>query len=195
MKLLGKHTVVCGLKGTGKSNFLQYILTEHEAYRNALIYDVCREHGELPSYEPKYRNGEKAKAESEEVVRRFIVENDRGVRPDLFVLEEATRVAPNRGGAGDALMDLVDLARHYATGIVAVCRRPAKLDTTLVEMADNIIVFSVRGPNDRKRLNNEAPGAGDAAASLDQYHYLRIHPDRSFTVHSPVPEMDTTGEL
>lgn len=195
LNLLGQHTVVCGLKRAGKSNWLQWVLKEHEAYRNALMYDMCREHGDLNRYVPKHRNGKKARVEAGEVIKRFVTENHRGVRPDLVVMEEATRYAPNGGGAPDELMDCVDLARHYGVGIVAVCRRPANLDTTLVELADNIIVFSLRGKNDRKRLNAEAPGAGDAAADLPEFHYLRIDGQRRWTVHEPVAEMDSTGQL
>lgn len=197
IQLLGKHTVVCGLKGAGKSNWVQHVLTERDAYRNALVYDMCREHGGtgLSRYIPTHRNGKPAKVEAGEVVSRFVTSNARGLRPDLLVLEEATRYAPNGGGAPDELMDLVDLARHYGTGILAVCRRPARLDTTLVELADNILVFALRGKNDRNRLNAESPGAGDAAGELDPFHYLRIDGQRRWTEHSPVPEMDTTGKL
>jgi len=195
LQLLGKHTVVCGLKGAGKSNFLQWLLKENDAYQNALVYDMCREHGDLQRYIPENRNGEEARVEAGEVVQRFVTDNERGARPDLLVLEEATRYAPNGGGAPDALMDLVDLARHYDVGILAVCRRPANLDTTLVELADNLLVFPVRGKNDKKRLNDEAPGAGDAAADLDPYHFLRIDGQRRYVEHAPVPEMDSTGKL
>lgn len=196
LNLLGKHTLVCGLKGSGKSNFMQWALAEHEAYRNHLVYDMCREHGDrLNTYTPKHRSGEKARVEAGEVVKRFVTQNARGLRPDLVFFEEATRYAPNGGGTPDEMMDLVDLARHYDTGLVALCRRPARLDTTLVELADNILVFALRGKNDKSRLNAESPGAGDAAAELPPYHFLRIGPQRRWTVHSPVPEMDTTGEL
>ena len=195
MKLLGRHTAVFGLKGQGKSNWIQWVVSDHEAYRNTLAYDVCREHAVLDRYLPEYRSGDKARAELGQVVSQFITNNHRSLRPDLFVIEEASRVAPNGGGAADELMDLVDLARHYGTGIMLCARRPAKVDTNLVEMADNIIVFNLRGKNDVKRLNNEAPGAGDAAKKLSDYEYLRIDSGREWTRHSAVPEMDTTGRL
>ena len=194
MNLIGKHTMVFGLKGAGKSNWVQYV-AGLEPYRNHLVIDVCREHDELNRYLPKHRSGEKVRAEVAGVVERFVTENDRSVRPDLLIGEEVSRYAPNSGGTPDQLLDLVDLNRHYGTGFLGVARRPAQVDTTLVELADNIIVFTVRGKNDVRRLNEEAPGAGDAAADLEQYHYLRIRGDRSWTVHAPVPEQDTTGEL
>lgn len=186
--------MVFGLKGAGKSNFVQYLLTL-EQYRNHLVYDVCKEHAGFNRYLPRHRSGEEARVEFGEVVQRFVTQNDRGLRPDLLVAEEVSRLAPNRGGAPDELYDLVDLNRHYATGFLGVARRPAQVDTNLVELADNILVFTVRGKNDVKRLNEEAPGSGDAAADLEPYHFLRIQGDRSYSVHSPVPEQDTTGKL
>lgn len=195
MRVVGKHTMVFGLKGAGKSNFVQWLLTEHESLRNALIIDVCREHQDLHRYVPEHRSGKEARAEMSEVVKRFVTENHRGLRPDVLVGEEVNRYAPNSGGTPDALLDLIDLNRHYGVGFIGIARRPAQCDTTLVELADNIIVFAVRGTNDRKRLNNEAPGAGDAAADLEPYQFLRIQGDRTFDVYSPVPEMDTTGAL
>lgn len=195
MKLLGRHTAVFGLKGQGKSNWIQWVVHEHEAYRNTLVYDVCREHEVLDRYLPEFRSGKKARAELGNVVSSFITNNHRSLRPDLFVIEEASRVAPNGGGSPDELMDLVDLARHYGTGVMLCARRPAKIDTSLVEMADNIIVFNLRGKNDVSRLNAESPGAGDAAKELGEYEYLRIDRGREWTKHSPVKEMDTTGRL
>lgn len=183
------------MKGAGKSNFVQWVVKNHDAYRNHLVYDVCREHDVLDRYVPDHRSGEKARAEFAGVLERFVTDAPRELRPDLIVGEEASRYAPNSGGTPDQLLDLIDLNRHYGVGFLGVARRPAQVDTTLVELADNLIIFAVRGKNDRRRLNEEAPGAGDAAADLDPYHFLRITADRRFEEYGPVPEMDTTGEL
>jgi len=197
MDLFSKHTMVFGLKGAGKSNFTQWIIDDHRAYENTLVYDMCREHGntDIARYIPSHRSDKKAKAECAAVVEQYVTQNHRDARPDLLVIEEISRVAPNKGGTPDALLDLVDMNRHYAVGILGVARRPAQVDTNLVELADNIIVFSVRGTNDVKRLNQEAPGAGDMAADMKPYEFLRITPDRRFVKHNPVPEKDTTGKL
>lgn len=197
MDLIGKHTMVFGLKGAGKSNFTQWIIDDHDAYRNALVYDVCREHGntEVARYIPTHRSGKESRAEFGAVIAKYVTENHRDARPDLVVAEEVSRVAPNSGATPDQLLDLIDMNRHYNVGFLGVARRPAQVDANLVELADNIIVFAVRGKNDRKRLNNEAPGAGDAAAKMDKYHFLRITPDRRFEIHKPVPEKDSTGKL
>jgi len=197
MKLIGKHTMIFGLKSAGKSNFVQWMIDDHPQFANTLIYDMCQEHAnvEAARYLPTHRSGEKARKEFGAVVSKYVTENHRASRPDLLVAEEFSRVAPNGGGAPDELLTLIDMNRHYNTGIVGVARRPAQVDTNAVELADNIIVFAVRGTNDVKRLNNEAPGAGDAAAEMDRYEFLRITGDRRYEVHNPVPEKDSTGAL
>lgn len=196
MKLLGTHTMIFGKKKEGKSNFLQYALSQ-EKHRNALLYDVCREHEAMPDgirYLPEYRNGEKARAELGGVIDRFVTGNDRERRPDLLVMEEVSRLAPNGGGSPDELYDVVDLNRHYGMGVVGVARRPAQVETTLVELADHIVVFYVDGPNDIRKLNNLSDGLGDAANELDKYHYI-VASGRDWQEYKPVREMDTTGEL
>lgn len=195
MELIGRHTMVFGLKGAGKSNWVQWLVLNHDAYRNHLCYDVCREHGPLDCYVPDHRSGQKARAEFGGVLERLVTDAPRELRPDLVIGEEVSRYAPNSGGTPDQLMDLVDLNRHYGVGFLGVARRPAKVDATLVELADHIVVFAVRGKNDRRRLNEEAPGAGDAAAEMDPYEYLVIDGTRTWEKYGPVPEMDTTGEI
>lgn len=193
MKLLGRHTVVLGKRGEGKSNLVQWLL---EQVPNALVIDVCREHEAdfVNRYLPENRNGEKARAEAGGLVERTVTNNDRDRRPDLLVMEEASRYCPNSGGTHDAIMETIDLGRHLGTGTLAVARRPAKIDTSIMELADSVITFYVDGKNDVRALNAFKDGVGDAAKELDPYHFLRVE-GRQVTRHAPVPEMDTTGRL
>lgn len=193
MELVGRHTVVLGKRGEGKSNLVQWLLSQ---VPNHLVIDVCREHDAdfVNRYLPEHRSGEEARTEAGEVVKRTVTEQDRARRPDLLVLEEASRYAPNKGGTHDSIMDAIDLGRHYGTGTLAVARRPAKIDTSIVELADTVITFYVDGKNDVRALNSFKSGVGDRAKELDPYHFLRIE-GRNVTHHQPVPEMDTTGEL
>jgi DNA helicase HerA-like ATPase len=188
--------MIFGKKREGKSNFVQYLLSLRE-HRNALIYDICREHGNVDTgirYKPEYRFGEEARSEAGGITEKFVTENDRDRRPDLVVYEELSRIAPNGGGTDDAIMDLVDLARHYSVGIVGVARRPAQVETTITELADQIVVFYLDGDNDIKKLNSIKSGLGDRAEQLDKYHFL-VNRGRDITEYGPVPEMDTTGKL
>lgn len=196
INLFGQHTMVYGLKGVGKSNWVAHVLAQPQ-YRNSIVYDVCREHDAETTNRviPEHRTGDAAKEEFDQALRALVTENDRSLRPDLVVGEEMSRYAPNSGSAPESLMDLIDLNRHYGVGVVGVARRPAKVDTNLTELADNLVIFSIRGKNDYRRLEEEVSGLGDAARSLDPYQYLIVDKSRNYEVHAPVPEYDTTGRL
>lgn len=194
LTLKGQHTMVFGLKGAGKSNWVQYVLNQ-PAYAAHLMYDVCQEHGPLRCYLPDHRRGDKAIAEFNEVLTRMILDVPRDQRPEVLGIEEISRLAPNRGGAPESLLELIDLNRHYGVGVMGIARRPAQVDTDLVELADNLVIFKLTGKNDYRRLEAEREGLGDAVRSLGQYEYLVVNGQREYEVHKPVPEMNTTGEL
>ncbi len=196
MKLLNSHTMIFGLKNAGKSNFVAHILAQ-PAYRNHLVFDINHEHGrdDTHRYVPKNLTGDDVKQEFSEVFRRFVTQNDRELRPDLFIAEEVSEVAPNRGSMADGLGTIIRRNRHYGVGFVGVARRPASVDTSMVELADNLVIYSIRGKNDRRRLNAEAEGLGDAARDLDEYEFLVVDGSRRWERYDPLPEYDTTGEL
>lgn len=186
--------MVFGLKHAGKSNWIQHVLNQPQ-YNSHLVYDVCQEHDILNQYVPTHRRGKEAVAEFDNVAEELVLGVERERRPEVLALEEASRYAPNSGKTSGALMELVDLNRHYDVGLVGCARRPAQVNTDTVEMADQLIVFRLTGKNDVRRLNREADGLGDAARQLDDYHYIVVGGDRKWEVHEPVPEMDTTGKL
>lgn len=197
----GQQVVVAGHRGAGKSTWIQH--AARALGEGVLFYDMNREHDpeSFDRYAPEHRRGEEMAAEVNGVVTRTVMDNDPARRPGAVVFEEANRYVPNRGNIPEAVGELVDLGRHYETAITDgvavfyVTRRPAQLDADVMELADYLVIYRVRGKNDVKRLNDEAPGLGDAARTLDDYHYLLVRPDRSWERMSPVPEGDTTGSL
>lgn len=195
MKLKGKATAVYGLKGTGKSNFIQYLLTR-PAYRDGhLVYDVCREHAKLKRYVPDNRRGDEGRAELDTVVGRMVVNQPREMRPEILTIEEMSRFCSARQRPPAAVYEVVDLARHLGVGLVTIARRPAQVHSDLTELADNIIIFRLTGKNDYRRLNEAVDGLGDIVRNLGEYEFARVTPDRRVFVHDPVPEMNTTGRL
>lgn len=194
----GSQIVVCGHRGAGKSTCVQHILDHVPAH---MVYDMNREHDAYNRYLPQHRRGDEARAEVDGVISRLVLDNDPARRPGFVVIEEANRVVPNKGKIPPAVGELVDLGRHYerpggtGIGVAYVTRRPAQLDTDVMELADNLIVYRVRGRNDKNRLNEEAPGLGDAAAALEGYEWILVRDDRSYVKMEPVPEGDTTGTI
>ena len=194
----GQQIVVMGHRGAGKSTWIQYVLNQTPGH---FIVDMNREHEGYNRYLPEYRRGDEAKAEVDGVTSRIATDNDPARRPSMLVYEEANRYIPNRGSIPEAVGEVVDLGRHYETdvgdgiAVMYVTRRPSQLDTDVIELADYLVVYRVRGKNDKKRLNSEASGLGDKASQLGEYEYLLVRPDRSIVHMSPVPEGNTTGSL
>lgn len=188
--------MVFGLKKAGKSNWLQYVLDHHpELYRAHLVHDICQEHDTLNRYTPTHRRGEKAVEEFDQMASRLVVDAPRKMRPELLVVEEISRIAPNGASPPESLYELIDLNRHYGVGVIGVARRPAQVHTDLVELASNLVIFQLTGKNDYRRLEQEVEGLGDAVRDLGKYEWVHVGPNRDYTVMSPVPEMDTTGSL
>lgn len=195
LSLKGQQTAVFGLKGAGKSNWMQYVLNQPAYSASHVVYDVCREHDSLKQYIPQHIRGDKGLAEFDQVADRLITGVDRERRPEILALEEVSRYAPSSGKQSEAFLELIDLGRHYDVGLMSIARRPAKVHTDITELADQLVVFRLTGKNDVKRLNAEADGLGDAARKLDDYHYIVVDGSRNWKILEPVPEMDTTGKL
>ena len=197
ISLAGKQVVVCGHRGAGKSTWIQHAVSDAPVF----VYDMNREHDHLPRYLPNHRRDDECKAEVDGVISRLVTDNAPHSRPGVVVLEEANRYVPNRGKIPAAVGELVDLGRHYETAVadgvsvLYVTRRPAQLDPDVMELADYLVVYRIRGKNDKKRLNKEASGLGDAAAGLSDYEWILVDTDRTWTRMKPVPEGDTTGSL
>lgn len=192
--LKGNQTAIFGLKGAGKSNWLQYALTQPE-YDAHLMYDVCREHDDLNRYIPSNRTGDKAEAELNGVLGKMVVNQQRDMRPEIVAVEEVSRFCSPNSRPPENLYELVDLNRHYGVGMVTIGRRPAQVHTDLVELSDNILIFRLTGKNDYRRLEEEVSGLGDAVRDLGQYQYVYVEADRTYHTMEAVPEMDTTGRL
>lgn len=195
MRLKGKATAVYGLKGTGKSNWLQYVMSR-PAYRDGhLVYDVCREHDKLKRYVPENRRDDEGRGELDTVVGRMVVDQHRWMRPEVVAIEEMSRYCSPNQRPPASVYEVVDLARHLGVGLVTIARRPAQVHSDLTELADNIIVFRLTGKNDYNALNRTVDGLGDVVRELGRYQFARVTPDRRVMVYDPVPEMNTTGRL
>lgn len=196
ISIKNSHTMLFGLKGAGKSNWLQWLLSKERYASSSMCYDVCQEHDNLTQYIPRYRRGKEGRQELEEVLSRLITDIERDRRPEVVAIEEISRYAPSNGATSAALMELVDLNRHYGVGLVGVARRPAQVEADLVELADQLVIFNLRGKNDIRRLNQEREGLGDLIVNeVGEYEYVVVDGQRNISIHSPVAEMDTTGML
>jgi hypothetical protein len=188
-----------GRKGTGKSNFLSHALGARGPAQT-LVYDVCAEHDTLTTYTPSHRRGEQADAELEQVTERLVLGPSADGRPEIFAVEELSRFCSPRSPPPEPVYEILDMNRHYRTpsgdglGFVGITRRPSQVHTDAVELADRLVIFRLTGRSDKRRLNDTHAGLGDAAAALEDYHFI-VADGAGYREYPPVPERDTTGSL
>jgi len=202
--LSAKHVMLAGKKSTGKSNYLRH-LVEHVGSDRVLVYDVNREHGGsgVGRYEPTHRSdkgNDEHRAELNQAVRRLVLDQEPERRPKVLVVEELSRFTSSQRRPPEALMEVIDLNRHYDTGdgdglgFIGVTRRPSQVHADVFDLADVTVMFRLDGRSDRRRLNDMSAGLGDTVSTLPRYHHA-VYDGFSYEVEEPVPEYDTTGSL
>ena len=190
INLTGRRVCIFGLQGSGKTNFLKNTMT---GIKKPLIYDPLHEYSGFHRYLPAHRDySEESQEELNRVIRTQITEKKRG-RPSFFAIDEANRYCPNRRPLPDMVEDLNDFNRHYKIALGFIARRPTQLNTDLVELAHYLIIYNLTGKNDYQYLEAISEGLGDAVRALPKYHYVLVHPDRSYKICQPVADMGATG--
>ncbi|MBI2445112.1 hypothetical protein HYV43_01855 [Candidatus Micrarchaeota archaeon] len=172
------NTVVCGMRGSGKSHFLRAVV---KATPRFVLWDYMHEHGSLgyvvrtpdqlrPSLQVKekivYQPSSRTQDEFEHVVKQVF---DAGNRV-LFV-DEADQVIPSRK-IGFQTKQFIDLGRHRNVGMFCVTRRLAALDKNPLAQAHHIVVFKTILPTDVDYLREFIGKAADQAPHLDGHRFL-----------------------
>jgi len=185
-ELKGKAITVIGLKGSGKSVWVQYLLS---SVKKHLIVDPMLEYQGFRRYIPKFRSFSDAAMEELDMVAEELVVPKKGnkAKVDLFAIDEANRYCPARHPLTPLIMDINDFQRHWDLTTVWVARRPTQLNTDLVELSNWIIVFNLAGKNDHQYLNDLSAGLGDAVLELPKYHYMFVDENRHYEQMNPVP--------
>jgi len=189
MRVKRRITCIFGLRGSGKSTLANYICESFGG--KALYYDTV---AEVPAgagydhYRPTNRQGDAAGVAELEATIKAILKSR---RYSLLAIDEANRFAPPKPSPlPPAIADLNDICRHLSgdgLGVIFIARRPVQLNQDITELADNIIIYRLRGRNDIGYLDDLADGLGQAVAGLGDYEYALVDRDRSFRVMPPVP--------
>jgi len=104
----------------------------------------------------------------------------------MLLLDEASTVFPNAKPLQPIANNFLNYYRHatkeggWNMGAMFICRRPARLNTSLVELSRYIIIFTLKGKNDIQYLNNTAAGLGDAVLELSGHEFIVVTPNRTF---------------
>jgi AAA+ ATPase superfamily predicted ATPase len=186
VNLINKHFVILGMKQEGKTVLARSILKKFPKH---LVYDTTRNDYEgFDRYIPQYNQySAQAIQEVNMVIEKLVIQR----RVNLFIVDEANTYAPNKQLMPNGLKKVMDTHKHIygqhngmAFGVIA--RRPAQLNTDLIELAEYIFIFSLQGKNDLQYLDSLKYGLGDVVRNLEKYHFVFLNERRDIVKCSPI---------
>ena len=184
----GKRLVIAGRQGSGKTQLARHLAGLFDPAR-LTVYDPMRQFLGKPFegagvYHPK---DTRSRTEFDAWLRHTLPpKGRRSSKYDCVIVDESNIFMPMGRRLTPAMDSHVSLGRHFGTTLICVTRRLQQLHTDVVELADYLVTFRLRGANASRRLNEESPGLGIEARGLPPYHYAVSDGD-GYTVHSPVP--------
>jgi hypothetical protein len=104
----------------------------------------------------------------------------------LAVLDECSRYYPHGIPLPEQIGFINDFNRHMDLSLVWVARRIVQVAVDLPELSHRLIVYSQRGVNDIKRLNDIQSDFGDMVEKLKKHEYIELTLDRELIHHKPL---------
>lgn len=191
LQLSEQIVVVLGPPDSGKTNFVKTVFQRPE-YRRHWIYDPLREYDAetFNVVRPRNRRYDGGNGELNQTIDDAILTARESVRPRYFVVDEANRTIPNGKEPGSAVQDMIDFNTHFAPGVGlwAIARRPAQLNTDLMELYDELFIFGLRGRNDRRAYRDiVSEELVDLLDEKDRYEFVHVDGSGETTLFEPVP--------
>jgi len=104
----------------------------------------------------------------------------------LLILDECSRYYRHGESLPDQIGYINDFNRHMDLSLVWAARRIVQVNVDLAELCHRMIVFSQKGLNDIKRLNDIQAGFGDMVEKLKKHEYVEMTLDRELILHKPL---------
>jgi len=185
---------VVGLPGMGKTVWCQGYAKQYLARREGvLIVDPIESFDIKGPNVTIYRVKERTCGtdEVELLLKKGCVDPyNRGVplkqRYRLLVLDECSRYYQHGQPLPNQIGFINDFNRHMDLSLVWAARRIVQVAVDLPELSHRMIVFSQRGVNDIKRLNDLQAGFGDMVERLKKHEYVELTLDRELIHHKPL---------
>jgi hypothetical protein len=180
--LKDKRFVILGLQGSGKTVLAKDILSHH---KDSFVYDTLNEYKGFNRYVPKHRSyTPEALRELDRSIQKYVI--NRRDKVSLFIIDEANRYCPNRRLLPNIVGYLNDFNRHLHLSFGIIARRPAQLNTDLMELAHYLFIYRLVGKNDLDYLSGVVEGLDDIVRTLKPYHYVVVDENRNYVVAKPV---------
>lgn len=192
-ELKGKQVSVFGLKNSGKTNFVKWVLSRNPSHIAFDPMDEYKDKWGFNQYIPSSRRGKEAKKELGLFVDQLVKPNKSKL--DFIVVDECNRFHSKGGELKGAMGELVDVgSSHWNIGTIFVARKVTQVHTDVRGLSDYWFIFNLTDSNNVKLLNDQvADGLGDAVKDLepDSYECIVVPPDReNYYKMSKVPEQE-----
>lgn len=191
-----KLITIIGLHETGKSHFAKRLSRKYDN----VVFDILGEYDTKKNdvWLPENDQFPEVQKEFDTFLKYTREQKQKGNADwDMMILDEASTVLPNKKSLDTHINNFLNYYRHtveekgWDMGGVFIARRPARLNTNVVELSRYIVVFRVTGKNDVKYLNGISSGLGDEASKLGQgdrpdHEFILVNPDRSYQLMNPL---------
>lgn len=183
---------VVGLPGMGKTVWCQDYAKGYTARHEGVLVVDPIESFKIPRatiYHVKERTC--GTAEVELLLKKACVDPHRqeialAKRYRLLILDECSRYYPHGQPLPEQIGYINDFNRHMDLSLVWAARRIVQVNVDLAELTHRMIVFSQKGVNDLKRLNDIQAGFGDMVEKLKKHEYVELNVDRELILHKPL---------
>lgn len=183
---------VVGLPGMGKTEWCKRHAADYVKRREGVLVVDPIESFKIPGatiYQVKERTC--GTVEVELLLKKACVDPHKkeiplGKRYRLLVLDEASRYYPHGIPLPEQIGYINDFNRHMDLSLVWAARRIVQVAVDLPELSHRLIVFSQRGVNDIKRLNDIQSGFGDMVERLKKHEYVELTLDRELIHNKPL---------
>jgi len=173
--------VIAGMKGCGKTTVARHILAKIPRKR---IWDPLGQYVDLGSYKPK--SGHFGTIEE----FSFFIEQCLKEKNVFIAVEECEQFA-GHGKQLDELLNVITMGRNFGCGYMLITRRPVGANVTAFELADHVLIFRLRGRNDRRFveefLSDEYADLAAEICHLQKYEFVYVNPDN---VAKKMPPID-----
>lgn len=191
-----KLVTIIGLHETGKTHLAKEIADNYET----AVFDVLHEYDEknFDVWRPPSDTYPDIQEDFDEFLEYLRNKKESGKGDwEMLICDETSTVHPNKKSMPTVMNNFLNYYRHsvdekgWDMGGIFIARRPARMNTNIVELSRYIIVFRVTGKNDVKYLNQISDGLGDEASKLGEgdrpdHEFILVNPDRTYKVLDPI---------
>lgn len=189
----GKSVVIVGKQGTGKTTMARYFAGMFPPGRIA-VWDPMEEYKVGSGiYVPKDRQDKNEL--SQWLASTLPLDGMSSSRFEGVIVDAAPLCFPQNKTEMRRYPEIekfVNLHRQFGVTFIMIGMRPAHFSPDVREMASEIVVFQLTGPNDARMLDSLADGMGSDAASLPPFHHL-IYRDGNYEHCSPIEISEVKG--